>query len=75
MAGIGPENPLDDHKVEPITYAKAVEALPQSEQMEHLMAMDAAIKDAVSKRAFMEGLTKVWEIGKTILAKGATGGI
>ena len=75
MAGIGPENPLDDHVIESATYAKAVEALPQSEQMEYLLAMDAAIKDAVAKRAFTEGLTKVWEIGKTILAKGATGGI
>lgn len=68
---VGPENPLEEHRVTPITYREKVEVLSEAEAEKLLTDARAAVDDAFKMRQFKEGLGAVIEVVKPLLSAAA----
>lgn len=68
---VGPDNPLEEHQIAPITYREQVEVLSEAEAEKLLQKANAALQDAIKARQFKEGLGAVIEVVKPLLKAAA----
>lgn len=68
---VGPDNPLEEHRIDPITYREQVAVLSEAEAETLLKNAQAALEDAIKARQFKEGLGAVIEVVKPLLKAAA----
>lgn len=62
---VGPDNPLEEHVVKPITYREVVKTLSEEDAKKHLENVRAAAEKALQMQQFGNGLLQVADVIKT----------
>lgn len=63
---VGPDNPLEEHRPQEITYREAVRNLSESDAKKHLENVKAAAEKALAMEQFGNGLLQVVDVLKTV---------